>query len=170
MIAHDPLHGSGQAALPHPALGSGNDAHATQGMGMTDRRQWQPAVDKAPHAIPRDATVLTAPRQRALPEPAHLGPKQPQRHRVSDHAGLWHTSRYRSARFCLSPTSTASASRRVILTGLSTRPARSPVNASRPPLQAAPHDSGPTWVATLLSYDFFIHYTSPICRRTEVES
>src|SRR5438034_6534700 len=37
---------------------------------------------------------------------------------------------------------------------------RSPVNASTPPLRAAPHDSGPMWVATPLSYDFFIHYTS----------
>jgi hypothetical protein len=29
-------------------------------------------------------------------------------------------------------------------------------------LRAAPHDSGPMWVATPLSYDFFIHYTSPV--------
>jgi len=86
MIAHNPLHGSGQAALPHPALASGNDAHAAQGIGMTDSRRWQPAVDEAPHAIPRDATVLTAPRQRAMPEPAHLGPKQPQRRGIHGHS------------------------------------------------------------------------------------
>ena len=30
MIAHNPLHGSGQAGLPHPALALGNDAHAAQ--------------------------------------------------------------------------------------------------------------------------------------------
>ncbi len=36
------------------------------------------------------------------------------------------------------------------------------VNASTPPLRAAPHDSGPMWVADPLSYDFFIHYTSPV--------
>ena len=29
MIAHNPLHGSGQAALPHPALALGEDAHAS---------------------------------------------------------------------------------------------------------------------------------------------
>jgi hypothetical protein len=29
-------------------------------------------------------------------------------------------------------------------------------------LRAAPHDSGPMWVATPLSCDFFIHYTSPV--------
>src|SRR6266403_1550412 len=27
-IAHDPLHGSGRAAFPHPALALGNSAHA----------------------------------------------------------------------------------------------------------------------------------------------
>src|SRR6266436_5753721 len=42
-------------------------------------------------------------------------------------------------------------------------PARTfPVNASTPPLRAAPHDSGPMWVATSHSYDFCIHYTSPV--------
>jgi hypothetical protein len=43
-----------------------------------------------------------------------------------------------------------------------TRPARSPVNASTLLLRAAPHDSGPMWVARPLSYGFFIHYTSPV--------
>src|SRR5216684_2243151 len=33
-----------------------------------------------------------------------------------------------------------------------------PVNASAPPSRAAPHDSGPMWVANPRSYDFFIHY------------
>jgi len=28
MIAHNPLHGSGQAVFPHPALALGDDAHA----------------------------------------------------------------------------------------------------------------------------------------------
>src|SRR5713101_3492718 len=86
MIAHNPLHGSGRAALPHPALAVGDDAHATQGIGMTDRRQWQPTVDEAPHTIPKDAAVLAAPRQRAVPEPPHLEPKNPQRVLVPRHA------------------------------------------------------------------------------------
>jgi hypothetical protein len=29
-------------------------------------------------------------------------------------------------------------------------------------LRAAPHDSGPVWVANLSPYDSFIHYTSPV--------
>ena len=49
-----------------------------------------------------------------------------------------------------------------MLSRLNTRPARSPVNASTPPLRAAPHDSGPVWVASSLPYDSFIHYTSPV--------
>src|SRR6202521_623249 len=81
---------------------------------------------------------------------------------VSDRAGLWHTSRYRCTRWGLPLAPTASASRRKILTRLNTRPARSPANASTPPLRAAPHDSGPMWVANPLSYDFCIHYTSPV--------
>jgi hypothetical protein len=49
MFAHNPLHGSGQTGFPHPALTLGNDAHAAQGIGMTDDRQRQPASDEAPH-------------------------------------------------------------------------------------------------------------------------
>ncbi len=59
MIAHKPLHGSGQAALPHPAFALGDNAQAAQGLGMTDDRYGQPAVDKAPHAIPKDGRGLS---------------------------------------------------------------------------------------------------------------
>src|SRR5215469_12533033 len=79
-------------------------------------------------------------------------------HGVSDRAGFPGTSRYRCAGWSLPLTPTASASRRKILTRLNTRPARSPVNASTPLSRAAPHDSGPMWVASPLSYDSFIHY------------
>src|SRR5438445_771268 len=83
-------------------------------------------------------------------------------HGVSDRAGLWHTSRYRRSRWGLPLLLTASASRRKFLTRLNIRPARSPVNASTPPLRVTPHDSGPMWVAISHSYDFCIHYTSPV--------
>src|SRR6266404_4496831 len=91
-------------------------------------------------------------------------------HGVSDRAGLWHTSRYRCTRWGLPLSPTASASRRKILTRLNTRPARSPVNASTLPLRAAPHDSGPMWVATSHSYDFCIHYTSPVLTGAQGET
>src|SRR5207302_741498 len=83
-------------------------------------------------------------------------------HGVSDRAGLQCTSRYRCTEWGLPHLLTASASRRKVLTRLNTRPARSLVNASTPPSRAAPHDSGPMWVATSHSYDSFIHYTSPV--------
>src|ERR1700741_2645255 len=85
MIAHNPLHGSGQADFPHPALALGDTAHAAQGIGMTDGRQRQPASDEAPHAIPKDASVLATPRQRAMPEPSHSESKKSQRRFVHGH-------------------------------------------------------------------------------------
>jgi hypothetical protein len=85
MIAHDPLHGSGRADFPHPALALGNNAHAAQRIGMADSWQWQPAFDQAPHTIPENAAVLAAPRQRAMPEPPDLEPKSPQRRCVHGH-------------------------------------------------------------------------------------
>ncbi len=84
MFAHNPLHGSG-AGFPHPALTLGDDARAPQGIGMADGRRRQPASDEAPHAIPEYAAVLAAPRQRAMPEPPYLEPKNPQRVLIQGH-------------------------------------------------------------------------------------
>src|SRR6266571_4503140 len=54
-------------------------ARPSVGVGMADGRRRQPASDEAPHAIPEYAAVLAAPRQRAMPEPPYLEPKNPQR-------------------------------------------------------------------------------------------
>jgi hypothetical protein len=86
------------------------------------------------------------------------------------HSGLLSTSSWRTVvrkshhdHISMRPLApTASASRRDLLARLNTRPARSPANASTPLLRAAPHDSGPMWVATSHSYDFCIHCTSPV--------
>ncbi len=86
MIAHNPLRGSGLAAFPHPALALGEDAQAAQGIGMTDRRQRQPASNEAPHAVPKDAAVLAPPRQRAMPKPTDSEPKNRQRRLVHGHS------------------------------------------------------------------------------------
>ena len=77
---------------------------------------------------------------------------------VSDRAGLRRVSRYRRAGWCLPLLPTASAPRRWVLSRLNTRPARTPVNASTPPLQATPHDSGPVWVANPSPY---LSFTTP---------
>jgi hypothetical protein len=94
MISHNPLHGSGQAELPHPALTSGNNAHAAQGIRMTSTGGRQPAVDQAPHPGPEHVGVLAAPRKGAMPEPADLEPKRMQRHAVGRHAVIADVSTY----------------------------------------------------------------------------
>jgi len=66
MVTHNPLHGSGQADFPHPALTSGNNAHAAQGIRMTSAGGRQPAVDQTPHPIPKHAGVLAASRKGAM--------------------------------------------------------------------------------------------------------
>src|SRR5207249_214912 len=103
MIAHNPLHGSGQAGFPHPALALGDNAHAAQGIGMPERtRPLGPhaaphhllaasayrlsSLSPAPHAVPEDASVLATPRQRAMPEPSHLEAKKSQRRVVHGHS------------------------------------------------------------------------------------
>jgi hypothetical protein len=61
---------------------------------MTDRRHRQPASDEAPHAIPEDAAVLAAPRQRAMPKPADSEPKNCQRRLVHGHSVVARVSTY----------------------------------------------------------------------------
>jgi hypothetical protein len=80
------------------------------------------------------------------------------------------TSALRCIRWGLPLLLTASASRSEFPARLNTRPAPSPVHASTSPLRAAPHDSGPMWVATPLSYAFFIHYTSPVLTGAQGDS
>src|SRR5216684_64700 len=75
MVTHNPLYGSGQAGLPHPALTSGDNAHAPQGIRMTRAGGRQPAVDQAPHPVPKHSGFLAAPQERAMPEPTYLEPK-----------------------------------------------------------------------------------------------
>ena len=68
VIAHDPLHGSGRADFPHPALTSGNDAHAAQWIRMMDACGRQPTVDQASHSVPTNVASLAAARERLMPE------------------------------------------------------------------------------------------------------
>src|SRR6266404_2006584 len=86
MVTHNPLYGSGQAGLPHPALTLGNNAHTAEGIRMTSAGGRQPAVDQAPHPVPKHAGVLTAPQERAMPEPTDLEPKRIQRRAVGRHS------------------------------------------------------------------------------------
>ncbi len=85
MVAHHPLHGSGRAGFPHPALASGDDAKPPQGIRMTDASRRQPAVDEPPHPVPGHAAVLTPSRQRPMPEPPDREPKSVERLLVHGH-------------------------------------------------------------------------------------
>jgi hypothetical protein len=85
MVAHNPLHRSGQAAFPHPALASGDDAKSPQGIGVADTGRRQPAVNEPPHSVPEHAAVLAPARQRTVPEPTDLESKEVQRRSVHGH-------------------------------------------------------------------------------------
>ena len=85
-IADHPLHRSGRAVLPHPALALGDDAQAPQRVGMTDASRGQPAGDKPPHPVPEHAAGLTPTRQRAVLEPTDLKPESMERRGVHGHA------------------------------------------------------------------------------------
>src|SRR4051812_30822150 len=78
MVTHNPLHGSGQADFPHPALASGDDAKSLEGIGVIGADRGQPAVDEASHPFPENPTVLATPTQDVVPETADLETKQPQ--------------------------------------------------------------------------------------------
>jgi hypothetical protein len=142
---------------------------------MTDGRQRQPASDEAPHAIPKNAAVLTAPRQRAMPEPSHLEPKDPQRVVVLGHSVISDVSTHH----CLQPLAdfgngfmhpSLKFGFHLVQLRLQSLADRLPQHRepSIAPLlhtdmrKAEKVDSGPMWVATPLSYDFCIHYTSPV--------
>ena len=86
MVVHNPLHGSGRAGFPHPALALGDDAQSAQRISIVGANEGEPAINQLPHPVPGNATVLAAPRQRAMPEPAGLEPEDVQRHYIHGHA------------------------------------------------------------------------------------
>jgi hypothetical protein len=78
MIAHDPLHRSGRAELPHPAPTLGDDAQAHERIRMTNTSRWELSRNKAPHAAPWQVVTLAATAQ--LPsarDSPPLGEKRP---------------------------------------------------------------------------------------------
>src|SRR5437667_6084322 len=92
MVTHNALYGSGQAGLPHPALTLGDNAKAAQGIRMTSTGGRQPAVDQAPHPVPKHAGFLAASQERAMPEPTYLESKPVQRRAVGRHSVITNVS------------------------------------------------------------------------------
>ena len=86
MVAHDPLHGSGRADFPHPALTSGNDAHAAQRERMIDPRRRQPVVDQTLHSFSPKMAPLASAQKRPVPELTYPIAEQIQRCGVHGHS------------------------------------------------------------------------------------
>src|SRR5712691_3853217 len=82
MIAHNPLHRSQRAGLPHWALALGDNAKSPQGIGMANARRGQPALNEPPHPLPGDPSGLATPPQRTTPESPNLEAEREQRRAV----------------------------------------------------------------------------------------
>ncbi len=72
MIAHNPLHRSGRAALPHPAPALGADAEALDGPGMADAGEREPTLLVAPKSLPRHSVSLAPTTKGPSPEPCDI--------------------------------------------------------------------------------------------------
>src|SRR5437667_12051237 len=68
MIAHDPLHRSGRAALPHPAPALGKYAQSHEGIRMADTRNRKPPGDQSRHSVPGQMVSLAATAQHRPPQ------------------------------------------------------------------------------------------------------
>src|SRR5437867_4327516 len=71
MVAHNPLHRSGRAALPHPAPALGDDAEANEWVRMPDADGRQPPVDVSAHPVPGYGVPSAAATQDLPPQPPH---------------------------------------------------------------------------------------------------
>ena len=116
---------------------------------------------RTPFGFPmRSTSPSTADRRGISRFPCRLIPGM---HGVFDRAGSLGVSRWRRLGCCLPPTSTASAPRSgSYLSRLNTRPARTPIHASPPPLRTTAQDAGPVWFATPSPYDSSIHFNLPV--------
>jgi hypothetical protein len=90
MVAHNPLHGSGQAVLLHPALASGNNAKALPGIRVTNTSWGNPASHSALHLSPRYAGFLATPLQCPPPDPSHSHAKVTDTDRIHRHGVITH--------------------------------------------------------------------------------
>lgn len=86
MITHDPLHRSGQAALPHPALAWGDNAQADERVGVTDAGGRKPPGDVPRHPAPGEPMGLAAAQEHATPQPPHGPTEEPDGRAVHGHA------------------------------------------------------------------------------------
>ena len=178
MVAHNPLHGSGRAALPQVSLGQPPSLHRLRRRcsGFVRRLRRYYAAVRLPTSVHHRRVSLDFPMRSAFAIAADgrgtsRFPRRvfPYMRGVSDRAGFLGVLPERRLGYCLPLCSTASASRRAHclrngawISRLNTQPARAPVNASPSPLRAMTHDSGPVWEASPSPNGSFIHNTLPV--------
>src|SRR5437899_11717836 len=92
MVAHNPLHGSGRAALLHPALALGNNAKALPRIRVTNVSLRDPASHSALHLSPGYTGFLATALKHPPPEPSHGHAKVTDRHRIHRHRVIAHIS------------------------------------------------------------------------------
>src|ERR671918_231214 len=157
----------GRVLLARVPLGQAPSLHLLRGrsLGVVRRLRGYYGPVRLPLPVHRRRVSMDFPTRPAGPSPTgRQGLSRfsrevcPGMHGVSDRAGLHRVLPLRRVGYGLPPSSTASASRRSFLSRLYTRPARTPVNASR----TAAHDSGPVWAANPSPYDSCIRNTSPV--------
>jgi len=85
MIAHNPLHRSGRAELPHPAPTLGDNAQAHERIRMAHLSWREPTRNVACHATPRQVVTLAATAQDHPPEIAHCSAKGAQCRAIHGH-------------------------------------------------------------------------------------
>ena len=90
MVAHNPLHGSGRAELPHPALASGNNAKAHPRIRMTDASKRKPPSHVAFHPSPRQMGFLAPAFEHSPPDSTHCHAKVTDRHGIHRHRIVMH--------------------------------------------------------------------------------
>ena len=90
MVAHNPLHGSGRAALLHPALALGNNAKALPGIRVTNVSLRNPASYSSLHLSPGYTAFLATTLKHSPPEPSHGHAKVTDGDRIHRHRVVTH--------------------------------------------------------------------------------
>ena len=86
MIAHNPLHRSGRAELPHPAPTLGKNAQAHERIRLTYLSRREPSLDVARYAAPRHVVTLAATTQYRPPQVTHGFAKSTQCRTIHGHS------------------------------------------------------------------------------------
>jgi hypothetical protein len=93
MIAHNPLHRSGRAELPHPAPTLGNDAQAHERIRVTNASRRKPPLNDPSHAVPCQVIALAATAQDRPPQETNCSAGGTQHRTVHGHSVITEVTR-----------------------------------------------------------------------------